>query len=157
MMMEKTRQVEDNEDSDNLSTWSFPTRLTWNLAEGSIRTQKMMIIPRPRVRCCWVCPERMKRRDAYVLKKDLESCVAESCAAGAICMKSADTVFVTMQSREYRERPSERSKLIESQAAERVADQDKIRRREKSSEAPVAEKLQETLGEVKTLGEVSAV
>ena len=94
------------------------------------------------------------KRDVYVLKKDLESCVIESCVAGAICMMSADTVFGTRQRRGYREKKKE---LRKSQAAERVADREKIRRKEKSSEAPVAEKLQETLGEVKTLGEVSAV
>ena len=46
----------------------------------------------------------MKRRDVYVLKKDLESCVIESCVAGAICMMSANTVFGTRQRRGYRKK-----------------------------------------------------
>ena len=77
----------------------------------------------------------LKTRDVFVWKKDLEhSRRTESCADGAIYVVSADTVFVTKQSKECREKVKE---LKESQAAESVADRDKIRRREKSSEAPV--------------------
>ena len=66
--------------------------------------KEVLFFPQYRVRCCWLCPERMMKRDVYVLKKDLESCVIESCVAGAICMMSADTVFGTRQRRGYREK-----------------------------------------------------
>ena len=43
----------------------------------------------------------MMRKDVYVLKKDLESCVIESCVAGAICVMSAQC---TRLRRGYREK-----------------------------------------------------
>ena len=45
----------------------------------------------------------MMKRDVYVLKKDLESCVIESCVAGAICLMSAK-YWGTRLRRGYREK-----------------------------------------------------
>ena len=79
-----------------------------------------------------------RKRDVYVLKKDLEQLDAtESCAACAMFTVSADTTLGTTQSKECRERMIESSK---SQAAESVADQDEIRRRERPSELPVEQR-----------------
>ena len=116
------------------------TKLTWNLAEGSIRTQKTMIIGKEAAYIPLVVQteDGGRKRDVYVLKKDLEQLDAtESCAACAMFTVSADTTLGTTQSKEYRERMKE---LSERQAAESAADPDKIRRREKSSEAPVKQR-----------------
>ena len=65
--------------------------------------KEVLFFPQYRVRCCWLCPERMMKRDVYVLKKDLESCVIESCVAGAICLMSAK-YWGTRLRRGYREK-----------------------------------------------------
>ena len=69
----------------------FLTKLTWNLAEGNIQKRKYMMIGKE---AAYFLPPKRKRekrkRDVYVLKKDLEQIDAtESCSIGAICIVSA--------------------------------------------------------------------
>ena len=62
------------------------TKLTWNLAEGNIQKRKRMMIGKE---AAYFLPLKRKR-DVYVLKKDLEQIDAtESCSIGAICIVSA--------------------------------------------------------------------
>jgi len=86
-------------------------RLTWNLAEVSTRIQKerMMIGSVYQLNPSFVqIGDDLKKRGVYVLKKDLwHSCQTKSCADGAIYVVSADTVFVTKQSQECREKVKE--------------------------------------------------
>ena len=66
------------------------TKLTWNLAEGNIQRRKRMMIG---MEAAYFLPMRKRekrKRDVYVLKKDLEQIDAtESCSIGAICIVSA--------------------------------------------------------------------
>ena len=109
--------------------------LTWNLAEGSTRTQKMMMNGSAYIRDPPVVKRKddLEKRAEYVLKKDLEhSCQTESYADCAIYVTSADTAFVTNQSKECHEKAKDPGRGPPKSAAER----DKIRRREMSSGAP---------------------